>query len=367
MPSNKQIETEQRNKKIVAAWKKAVTAGKTGSKEAFAKLHGISARTLNRILDDFGLRDLQLTKQPTAAKSAPKKKKAVAKKPEAKETKSETTKTEPKVEAPTEPSEPVVEESSSSIPEGYEALPNGTEVISFTCDKKRFISVLLSDGETLIVEPTNPNYTEILHNLVTGEYGDAVLLMSRKKQIEAMQIGIFTIDESGMSIGGTPIHNAVVDEIIELFKRNESVDHLVKFTEKLMRSPSKTVYQNLFKMLKKASIQINSDGNVVCFKKVREDYTDVHSGKFSNKPGTHVVMERTGVDDDPNRTCSTGLHVCAYSYLSSFGGQRVVRVIVEPQDFVAVPGDYDFTKARTCAYYVEADITDDVAAGRFSD
>lgn len=368
-----QIDTDKRNKKIADAWQKAVKAGNTGSKEAFAKLHGISARTLNRILDDFGLRNVKAAKQPTAAKPAPKKKKTVAKPkakaaPAVKETKNETPKAEPKSETPAKPvDEPATEDTTSSIPSGHEALPEGTGIVSFTCDKKRFISVLLTDGETLVVEPDNSNYTEILHNLVLGEYDAAVLLMSRKKQIEAMKIGIFTINESGMSVSGVPVHNAVVDEIVDLFLRNESVEHLVKFTEKLMRSPSKTVYENLFKMLKNASVQINKDGNVVCFKKVRANYTDVHSGKFDNSPGTHVVMQRTGVDANPNRTCSAGLHVCAHSYLKEFGGQKVLRVIVEPQDFVAVPTDYGFTKARTCAYYVDADITADVEAGKYSD
>ncbi len=102
---------------------------------------------------------------------------------------------------------------------------------------------------------------------------------------------------------------------------------------------------------------------VVCFKKVRGDYTDIHSGKFDNSPGAINRVPRNMVDEDSERTCSYGLHVCSKSYLPCFGWSpdcRIMQVIVDPADFVAIPRDYNNAKARVSGYKVIADITDTI-------
>jgi hypothetical protein len=70
-------------------------------------------------------------------------------------------------------------------------------------------------------------------------------------------------------------------------------------------------------------------------------------------------MPRNLVDDRDYETCSHGLHVCALSYVSSFidSGDRIVTVAIAPEDFVAVPKDYNFAKARVSRYEVMEDIT----------
>jgi hypothetical protein len=72
-------------------------------------------------------------------------------------------------------------------------------------------------------------------------------------------------------------------------------------------------------------------------------------------------MDRSNVDDDSQRTCSSGLHVCADSYLDGFANSvnnRTVVVKVNPRDVVAVPYDYNFAKMRCCRYEVISEITD---------
>ena len=63
-------------------------------------------------------------------------------------------------------------------------------------------------------------------------------------------------------------------------------------------------------------------------------------------------MERSKVTYNPKVTCSSGLHVCSYSYLSSFSGDRIVICEVEPHNVVSVPVDYYFAKMRCCKYKV---------------
>jgi hypothetical protein len=67
-------------------------------------------------------------------------------------------------------------------------------------------------------------------------------------------------------------------------------------------------------------------------------------------------MPRSKVDDDPESTCSTGLHVCSFEYLRSFGGQRTMLCQVDPADVVSVPIDYQNTKVRVCRLTVVKEV-----------
>ena len=141
------------------------------------------------------------------------------------------------------------------------------------------------------------------------------------------------------------------------------LDSLCNFAERLQHNPSYRAVQELYGFLKTTCIEIDKDGYVICFKKVRSNYMDIHSNTMLNAPGTEVRVERNQVDENSEQTCSHGLHVCSSSYLPSFGNgsdNRVVRVKVDPADFVAIPKDYNNAKARTCGYFVLDDVT-----GRF--
>ncbi|UQJ95396.1 rIIB protein [Klebsiella phage CPRSB] len=92
---------------------------------------------------------------------------------------------------------------------------------------------------------------------------------------------------------------------------------------------------------------------------MRDNYKDLATGKFDNSPGVTVSMPRNMVDEDKTRTCSTGLHVAAKSYLPHYGGGvgRVIQVKVDPADVVAIPVDYNNAKMRVCRYKVMIDVT----------
>jgi hypothetical protein len=70
-------------------------------------------------------------------------------------------------------------------------------------------------------------------------------------------------------------------------------------------------------------------------------------------------MDRSKVDDDPQHTCSSGLHVCADEYLKGYAtgeNNRTLVVEVNPANVVAVPYDYNFSKMRVCEYKVLTEI-----------
>jgi hypothetical protein len=63
-------------------------------------------------------------------------------------------------------------------------------------------------------------------------------------------------------------------------------------------------------------------------------------------------MDRSQVDDDPNNTCSYGLHVGAWDYVKGFNNGVILEVEVNPEDVVTIPYDYDSQKMRVCKYKV---------------
>jgi hypothetical protein len=419
MPTNKEIENEHRNKKIIADYEKALSKAPV-NKTKFAEEHGTSLRTLNRVLDEVGLKQAKYagetsTKKPVVvgsktvkAKAEPKVKKPAKSLDVSTESVKQDVKpiTEKVVEAALNPvPEELIKGEVARSAEAFEkeadaealeevesqgtfALPYGqsenaseevgetasqtkavvtetevkvasgavnNEIISWTVDKTRFISVLLSDGNTLSVEKDHKNYQEIIHNLAIGEYKDALNKMSIVHKLANLEFGNFVVSVTGITFNGKPIKNAIVDDLLLMFGRKEPMEHLLKFFENLMMTPSEHIYTHLWKLIKHAGVTITSEGNVECFKRVNSDFTDCYTNKILNRVGDTVIMRRSEVNDDPNQTCSAGLHVCALQYLdtSGYGGNGViVKVVVRPQDFVSIPSDYKFTKARTCRYKV---------------
>ena len=134
------------------------------------------------------------------------------------------------------------------------------------------------------------------------------------------------------------------------------------FLERIKNNPDQRVVNSIYEFISKHDIKIDSEGFIIAFKVVRENYLDKHSGTMDNAPGNLVDMNRSSVDSNPSQTCSRGLHLCSLAYVPHFGnttgGDRLVKCLVDPADFVAIPADYNAAKARVCEYFVLEDITD---------
>ena len=114
----------------------------------------------------------------------------------------------------------------------------------------------------------------------------------------------------------------------------------------------------LWRFVATNKITITPEGDLLFYKKVKDDYFDVHTGKSNRYTvGSTHSMHRSLVDDDPESTCSHGLHVCSYEYLREFGGQRTLVCRVNPADVVSVPIDYHNTKVRVCQLTVVKEVS----------
>jgi hypothetical protein len=136
--------------------------------------------------------------------------------------------------------------------------------------------------------------------------------------------------------------------------------------ENLMLNPSKRAVTELYGFLEKNNLPITPDGSFLAYKRIRQDYKDVYTGTMDNSVGKVVEMERNRVDDDQNRTCSTGLHFCSHGYLSHYSGERIVIVKINPRDVVSIPTDYNDSKGRACRYEVIDEIDKEKADEAFT-
>jgi hypothetical protein len=131
-----------------------------------------------------------------------------------------------------------------------------------------------------------------------------------------------------------------------------NIDPMLLFLENLLQNPSHRAVEGLYRFLERCELPITDDGHFIAYKLVRENFTDMRTGQFNNSVGSVVEMPRSQVDDDPDNTCSVGLHFCSIEYLKSFHGQRLVAVKINPKDVVAIPRDYNDSKGRCSRYEV---------------
>lgn len=113
--------------------------------------------------------------------------------------------------------------------------------------------------------------------------------------------------------------------------------------------------EDLMKFIKLSEMPLTNDGRIIAYKRVNKDegpyFKDCHTGKVKQRVGSRVTMKVDLVDSSRHNSCSTGLHVANLGYMKGFSGAHTLIVLVNPEDFIAVPVGEN-TKARVCAYEI---------------
>ena len=153
--------------------------------------------------------------------------------------------------------------------------------------------------------------------------------------------------------------DAISRRILDFMSNNLPVAPLTRFLENLYNNPSRNSRTQLYKFLEHENLPITEDGCFLAYKSVQPDFTDHHTGKFSNTVGSVLSIERRNVDDNPDNGCSYGFHAGSLEYATTFGGsdRKVVIVKINPSDVVSVPNDCEHQKLRTARYEVVAHYT----------
>jgi len=153
------------------------------------------------------------------------------------------------------------------------------------------------------------------------------------------------------------IPNVIAKKLMALKNSGEDFTPLLRFWNKLKTNPSENSVNQLYSFMEKNNVPITILGDLVLEKGVRQTndgrLVDEHTRKFDNSIGMVVEMNRKDVVDDPNQSCSAGLHVAAPEYVrDNYSSSIIVEVIVNPADVVSVPVDYNATKMRVCRYQI---------------
>lgn len=251
---------------------------------------------------------------------------------------------------------------------GVGAIAPKTDVKQFAMIKSATGLTLILDGKTLSVSSTHANYNKIVECINNKEYNKIEDLVNLSKAIDSFGKGKLEVNKGIVKYNGQQLHGCIVDSILGLLKDGFSVEPIVNFLDNLQNNPSNRAINELYGFLEYGKLPITDDGCFLTYKKVRNDFKDIHSGTFDNSVGKTCEMPRNKVDDNPNNTCSNGLHVCSYEYTKSFGDStsRLVLCKVNPADVVSIPVDYNNTKMRCCKYVVVAEVNDksDVLKGK---
>lgn len=223
------------------------------------------------------------------------------------------------------------------------------------------ITVVLGNDIHVIPSDEKTVYDNVKNLLRESVHDKEAILnaIDKSKAVEVYSKGLVKVTGGVVYYKDEPVHNTLTDRILELMDEGFDIGPWAVFVENLMDNPSYRARECLYNFLEQFHAPLTEDGCFIAFKRVTQDFKDIYTKTFDNSPGTVVVMDRKMVDDDPNRTCSAGLHVAADRYLDSYAStynSKTVMVKVNPADVVSVPKDYNFAKMRVCKYEVLAEI-----------
>jgi len=243
-------------------------------------------------------------------------------------------------------------------------------------------SIINNTGATIVIgsdsftiRRDHISYPSIIEEL-NGDRDPVKLkaLLDVKAAITTLTQGKVEVKDDKLFVNGVQVTTGLATRILSLVKDNQNglAKPLIAFLENLMSNPSRRSVQGLYDWLEKSNLPITDDGCFIAWKIVGPDFMSLYSGngavKFDNSPGKVVEVARNEVDEDPDRTCSYGLHFCSSGYLPSYGtreGNKVVMVKVNPADVVAFPRDYNTAKGRACKYTVLSEVNRDTCATMF--
>ncbi len=225
------------------------------------------------------------------------------------------------------------------------------------------------DGEPNVVASGTPQYDLVIEGIRNRDLQAVKDAINIRQAIVSLSSGVIQLEGSTLLYDGRPLHGALVNRILTVVKNAGNAGPLLLLLENLMQNPSKRAVDELYGMLEACDLPITEDGHFLAYKRVNADYTSIHDGKTDNSIGAKPSMPRNAVDEDKDRTCSTGLHFCSKAYLPYFGaygnGTRTVVVKINPRDVVSIPSDYNNAKGRACTYEIIGELTEDVTAGTY--
>jgi hypothetical protein len=223
--------------------------------------------------------------------------------------------------------------------------------------KKSVVSMLVSSDKITLFTITG----ELIEIKNDGDYDTAKIsefLTPKLSGLGAVEINLNDYSRITATVGEKKIIVPDVENLTGHIKRavEEKSPSVANFLKRLapVLNARKHSGEDLMKFIKQSEMPLTNDGRIIAYKRVKTGqekgyFVDCHTGKVQQRVGTRVKMKVDLVDSSRRNSCSTGLHVANLGYMKGFSGSHTLIVLVNPEDFIAVPKGED-TKARVCSY-----------------
>ena len=239
------------------------------------------------------------------------------------------------------------------------SLTNGTLIL-----------VVDNGAEILIARNDHPKWTEIIAAFKVEDEARLRALIPLKSVVEDYTVGLLSINASGVTYQGNPIHTVDAERVMAFLRDGLPYQPIANYIERKMKNPSERAIQKMYGFLEHKGMPLTPRGTFIAYKGVQPDFYSIQGnkdtkvirgtvneqGQILNFVGETIEVERASVDDNHLMACSTGLHAGSLSYAKGWG-QRVILVEIDPADVVSVPSDCNCQKLRCCKYKVIGEYT----------
>jgi len=224
------------------------------------------------------------------------------------------------------------------------------------------LTVFFSGHDPISVAKQNALFSHLENKMRAGEFEGLYELASLAARVKSHSKGKFIlVDKDGEDVvllHGVPMPPALSEFTLQFVEQGFSTDFIERFWKNLSQNPSPESRESLYAFIEANNLTLTDDGCFIGYRSIRSDWTDHHTGLMDNSIGASPELDRSKVDENPNNTCSRGLHVAAWGYANSYCGGRTIEVKVNPKDVVTVPPDYNQQKMRVCKFTVISEVTE---------
>ncbi len=233
------------------------------------------------------------------------------------------------------------------------------------------LTLILDDGaQILTARNDHPKWNEIMEAFKSDNANRLISLISLKSVIEDYTIGMLSINGTGVTYAGKPIHTIDAERVMAFLRDGLPYKPIANYIERKMANPSSRAINEMYNFLEHKNMPLTDKGTFIAYKGVSDDFysmtgnaeTIVLQGtvnseyKILNTIGSTIEVQRSAVDDDFRKGCSYGLHAGSLPYAARWG-TKVVLVEIDPADVVSIPYDCNFQKLRCCKYKVVGEYT----------
>lgn len=233
------------------------------------------------------------------------------------------------------------------------------------------------DGKVLTIPKGDRRHEKLMNAIREERYDDIPEIVEDLERYFARHEGVEFVNGQVL-VDGAEVSGELNHYILGLAELGIPFDRMVKFWRRMVQSERYGPRQRLFSFLQHNGHPIAEDGRFLAYRRVKEFINsadgegklrfpnkpegeriliDLYSGTIDNSVGEIPSMNPADVDDDPNRTCSAGLHAANFSYAKDMYSDGVlIEIAIAPEDVITVPVDYEGMKMRTCKYEIIAEI-----------